>query len=97
MNSFSRQGLTTKEMVVLSGSHSIGQARCQNFRNRIYNDANINASFATSLKANCPTSGGNNNLAPLDTATPTSFDSSYYTDLISQKGLMHSDQELFNG
>ncbi|WP_369294415.1 peroxidase family protein, partial [Klebsiella pneumoniae] len=34
INSFSRQGLTTKEMVVLSGSHSIGQARCQNFRNR---------------------------------------------------------------
>lgn len=96
ISSFSNKGFTTKEMVALSGSHSIGQARCQNFRNRIYNEANINASYATSLKANCPRSGGNNNLAALDSGSATSFDSSYFTNLISQKGLLHSDQVLFN-
>lgn len=79
-----------------AGSHSIGQARCQNFRNRIYNEANINASYAASLQANCPRSGGNNNLAALDSGSATSFDSSYFTNLISQKGLLHSDQVLFN-
>lgn len=81
---------------IYAGSHSIGQARCQNFRNRIYNEANINTAYATSLKANCPTSGGNNNLAALDSGSATSFDSSYFTNLISQKGLLHSDQVLFN-
>ncbi|KAK4359223.1 hypothetical protein RND71_021452 [Anisodus tanguticus] len=96
ISSFSNKGLTTREMVALSGSHTIGQARCTTFRNRLYNEANINASFATSVKANCPQSGGNNNLSPLDT-TPTSFDNVYFKNLQSQKGLLHSDQQLFNG
>ncbi|KAL1824118.1 hypothetical protein ACET3Z_010896 [Daucus carota] len=94
---FSNKGFTTAEMVTLSGAHTIGQARCAAFRNRIYNDANINATYATSLQANCPTSGGSSNLAPLDHSTPTSFDNSYYTNLLTQEGLLHSDQELFNG
>lgn len=80
-----------------SGAHTIGQARCTTFRARLYNEANINASFATSLKANCPNSGGDNNLSPLDTLTPTSFDNNYFKDLLSQKGLLHSDQQLFSG
>nr|GLL36817.1 cationic peroxidase 1-like [Ipomoea trifida] len=97
ISSFSNKGFSTREMVALSGSHTIGQARCTTFRNRIYNDANINSTFATSLKGNCPQSGGNNNLAPLDFVTPTSFDNNYFKNLQSQKGLLHSDQELFNG
>ncbi|VAH42256.1 unnamed protein product [Triticum turgidum subsp. durum] len=67
------------------------------FRTRIYGGAtNINTAFATSLKANCPQSGGNGNLANLDTTTPNTFDNAYYTNLLSQKGLLHSDQVLFN-
>ncbi|KAI3666903.1 hypothetical protein L6452_41943 [Arctium lappa] len=96
ISSFSNQGFTANEMVALSGSHSIGQARCTTFRNRLNNDNNINSSFATSLRANCPTSGGDDNLAPLD-ASPASFDNRYFNDLQTQRGLLHSDQELFNG
>nr|GMD43279.1 cationic peroxidase 1-like [Ipomoea batatas] len=95
-SSFSNQGFSEREMVALSGGHTIGKARCTTFRSRIYNDNNINAAFAKSLQANCPQSGGDNNLASLDT-TPTSFDNAYFKDLQSQKGLLHSDQELFNG
>lgn len=80
-----------------AGGHTIGQARCTVFRNRIYNEANINASFAASLKANCPSSGGDNNLSPLDTTSPNSFDNAYFRNLQTQKGLLHSDQQLFNG
>ncbi|KAI8014807.1 Cationic peroxidase 1 [Camellia lanceoleosa] len=97
ITAFSNKGFTAKELVALSGSHTIGQARCTVFRSHIYNDANINAQFATSLKANCPSSGGDNNLAPLDTTSPTAFDNAYYKNLQGQKGLLHSDQELFNG
>ncbi len=36
------------------------------------------------------------NLAPLDTTTANAFDNAYYTNLLSNKGLLHSDQVLFN-
>nr|ACN60163.1 class III peroxidase [Tamarix hispida] len=97
ITSFSNVGLSTKDLVVLSGAHTIGQARCTSFRARIYNETNINSSFAKSLQANCPSTGGDNNLSPLDTSSPTTFDVGYYTDLIGQKGLLHSDQQLYNG
>ena len=85
-------------MVALSGAHTIGQAQCQNFRDRLYNETNINSGFATSLKANCPqpTGSGDRNLANLDVSTPYSFDNAYYSNLKSQKGLLHSDQVLIN-
>ncbi|XP_042491685.1 cationic peroxidase 1-like [Macadamia integrifolia] len=97
ISAFSNKGLTAKEMVALSGSHTIGQARCTNFRARIYNETNINTSFASSLKSNCPSNGSDNNLSPLDAISPTSFDNAYYKDLVSKKGLLHSDQQLYNG
>ncbi|KAM0864571.1 hypothetical protein ACQ4PT_043826 [Festuca glaucescens] len=94
---FAKKNLNTVDMVALSGAHTIGRAQCQNFRSRIYGgDTNINAAFATSLKANCPQSGCNGNLAALDTTTPNAFDNAYFTNLLSQKGLLHSDQVLFN-
>lgn len=83
-----------------TGSHTIGQARCTNFRARIYNETNnLDASFATSRRSNCPraTGSGDNNLAPLDIQSPTSFNNDYFKNLINQKGLLHSDQQLFNG
>ncbi|KAG7960975.1 hypothetical protein I3843_10G155600 [Carya illinoinensis] len=97
ITSFSNKGLTAQEMVALSGSHTVGQARCVNFRTRIYNETNIDSSFAASLKSNCPSTGGDDNLSPLDTTSPTSFDNAYFQDLKDQKGLLHSDQQLFNG
>ncbi|XP_057825545.2 peroxidase 4-like [Cryptomeria japonica] len=97
ISSFSNQGLSTKDMIALSGAHTIGQARCTNFRTHIYNETNINSAFATSVKAKCPSNGGDNNLSPLDVQTPIAFDNKYYANLRSQKGLLHSDQELFNG
>ncbi|KAI6673301.1 hypothetical protein NL676_001207 [Syzygium grande] len=97
ITSFSNKGLTAKEMVTLSGSHTIGQARCVTFRARLYNENDISSSFATSLKANCPSSGGDSNLSPLDVTSPTLFDNAYYSNLVSQKGLLHSDQQLFSG
>ncbi|WVZ67064.1 hypothetical protein U9M48_016203 [Paspalum notatum var. saurae] len=92
-------GLNPTDMVALSGGHTIGQAHCTSYQAHIYNDTNINQGFAKSLQANCPaTSGGGANvLAPLDTQTPTTFDNAYYRNLLAQKGLLHSDQQLFNG
>lgn len=96
--SFDRKGLTEREMVALSGSHTIGQARCLTFRGRIYNNAsNIDPVFAANLRANCPATGGDGNLEPLDLVTPNSFDNNYFTNLRDRRGLLTSDQTLFNG
>ncbi|CAN1271363.1 Peroxidase P7 [Linum perenne] len=46
-------------------------------------------------RGNCPQAGAGANLAPLDN-TPTQFDNRYYQDLVARRGLLHSDQELFN-
>ncbi|KAH8491602.1 hypothetical protein H0E87_023650 [Populus deltoides] len=96
---FNALGLSTRDMVALSGSHTIGQARCTNFRARIYNETTIDSSLAQTRRSNCPrTSGsGDNNLAPLDLQTPTRFENNYYKNLINRRGLLHSDQQLFNG
>ncbi|XP_044495184.1 peroxidase 4-like [Mangifera indica] len=99
INRFKAKGLSAKDMVVLSGSHTIGQARCISFRNRIYNESNIDSSFAKARQKNCPRAAGSGdrNLAPLDLQTPTSFDNLYYKNILNKKGLLHSDQVLFNG
>ncbi|GKB51774.1 peroxidase P7 [Tanacetum coccineum] len=59
----------------------------------------LNASFGASRRSNCPraSGSGDNNLAPLDVQTPNAFNNDYYKNLIAQKGLLHSDQQLFNG
>jgi peroxidase len=83
-----------------TGAHTIGQARCTNFRAHIYNDTDIDAAFARTRQSGCPSTsgaGGDNNLAPLDLQTPTVFENNYYRNLLAKKGLLHSDQELFNG
>ncbi|KAF3454827.1 hypothetical protein FNV43_RR05275 [Rhamnella rubrinervis] len=94
---FSDKGFTTKELVALAGSHTTGQARCVMFRPRLYNETNIDSTLAASLKTNCPSSGGNDNLASLDATTPVIFDSGYFKNLVNNKGLLHSDQQLFSG
>lgn len=94
---FAAKGLSARDMTVLSGAHTIGQGRCFLFRNRIYNDININASFAALRQQTCPQSGGDSNLAPIDVQSPDTFDNAYYVDLVNKEGLFHSDQELFNG
>ncbi|KAJ6804758.1 peroxidase 4-like [Iris pallida] len=98
VSKFAAQGLSTKDMVALSGAHTIGQARCTSFRAHVYNETNINSSFAKERKSKCPrrSGAGDDNLAPLDLRTPTRFDNGYYSNLVRKKGLLHSDQELFN-
>ncbi|BAT97590.1 hypothetical protein VIGAN_09108500 [Vigna angularis var. angularis] len=96
ITNFKNHGLDEKDLVVLSGGHTIGFARCATFRDHIYNDSNINHRFAQELKYICPRKGGDLNLAPLDD-TAAQFDSAYFSDLVHRKGVLHSDQEMFNG
>lgn len=94
---FEAKGLNARDMTALSGSHTIGQAQCATFRTHIYNETNIQSTFAAGRRKTCPATGGNSNLAPLDQRSPNQFNNDYYKNLVSRRGLLHSDQELFNG
>ncbi|KAL2896338.1 Peroxidase 4 [Bienertia sinuspersici] len=99
ISSFQNHGLSTRDLVALYGAHTIGQARCTNFRQHIYQDKNVDASFAKANQGKCPRNNGNgdNNLAPLDAQSPTKFDNTYFKSLLNRQAILHSDQELYNG
>lgn len=78
------------ELLECVGSHTIGQARCLAFRDRIYNEDNIDSSFSESLKSNCPDTDGDDNLSALDDTSPVTFDNGYFNNLVNNKGLLHS-------
>ncbi|KAI3878441.1 hypothetical protein MKX03_000843 [Papaver bracteatum] len=96
INNFKKARLNEKYLVVLSGGHTIGLAQCSSFKNRIYSESNIDPLFARNRKSTCPASGGDNKLAPLD-PTAAKFDTLYFKNLVKKRGLLHSDQVLFNG
>ncbi|KAK1419806.1 hypothetical protein QVD17_29164 [Tagetes erecta] len=101
---FMYQGLSVTDMVALSGAHTIGKARCTNYRARIYGDyestatmTSITESNLNSLKSTCPAAGGgDNNEAAMDYVSPNLFDNSYYQLLLRGEGLLNSDQELYS-
>ncbi|PIN19899.1 Peroxidase [Handroanthus impetiginosus] len=98
ISDFDKKGLTPRDMVALSGAHTLGQTQCFLFRNRIYsNGTDIDANFARTRRRQCPQNGGDSNLAPLDLVTPNSFDNNYFRNLQQRRGLLQSDQVLFNG
>ncbi|KAF9602056.1 hypothetical protein IFM89_024823, partial [Coptis chinensis] len=97
IKTFSDKGFTTKEMVVLSGSHSVGVARCVLFRDQLYNGTNVDLLVASERKSKCPSNGGDDNLSSIDHQSPNRFGNNYFQALTNRRGLLHSDQELFNG
>ncbi|GJN22591.1 hypothetical protein PR202_gb10171 [Eleusine coracana subsp. coracana] len=100
---FHARGLSTKDLVVLSGGHTLGFAHCSSFQDRIHINNNggpqqvdpaLNPSFAASLRRACP---ANNTVraagSGLD-ATSTAFDNTYYRMLQAGRGLLSSDEAL---
>ncbi|KAH8508307.1 hypothetical protein H0E87_010434 [Populus deltoides] len=101
LTKFKLQGLNVVDLVALSGSHTIGNARCTSFRQRLYNqsgngkpDYSLQQSLAAQLRNRCPRSGGDQNLFFLDLASPKKFDNSYFKNILASKGLLNSDQVL---
>ncbi|KAI3821005.1 hypothetical protein L1987_08561 [Smallanthus sonchifolius] len=101
---FRRQGLNEVDLVSLSGAHTLGMARCTTFKQRLYNqngnnqpDSTLERSYYHDLKAVCPKTGGDNNISPLDLASPATFDNTYFKLIMSGKGLLTSDQVLLSG
>ncbi|KNA18712.1 hypothetical protein SOVF_068300 [Spinacia oleracea] len=103
ISKFAYQGLSVTDMVALSGAHTIGMARCENFRARIYGDFDITSekdplskTHLNNLRSVCPAIGGDNNVSAIDYETPNLFDNSYYQLLLKGQGLLNSDQEMYS-
>ncbi|XP_027367819.1 peroxidase 5-like [Abrus precatorius] len=106
ISNFARKGLSTDEMVTLSGAHSVGVSHCSSFSKRLYSfnatfsqDPSMDPKYATLLKAKCPPrSNGDDTTDPtvvvLDASTPNRLDNKYYTGLKNHRGLLTSDQTL---
>ncbi|KAL6323961.1 hypothetical protein AAG906_006232 [Vitis piasezkii] len=102
---FARKGLTLDEMVTLSGAHSIGVSHCSSFSNRLYSfnathpqDPSMDPEFARYLKTKCPppSNTGSDPTVALEVQTPNRLDNKYYKDLKNHRGLLTSDQTLFD-
>ncbi|XVF38718.1 hypothetical protein REPUB_Repub20aG0126000 [Reevesia pubescens] len=104
---FAQKGLSIEEMVTLSGAHSIGDSHCSSFSKRLYSfnktfaqDPSMDSSYATFLKTKCPqplnTATSLDPLVPFDPVTPNRLDNNYYKNLKISKGLLASDQVLWN-
>ncbi|KAJ7944400.1 Peroxidase [Quillaja saponaria] len=99
---FTSKNLDMKDVVVLSGAHTIGFAQCFTFKPRLFNfagsgksDPTLDPSLLENLQRVCPNQDDSDTkLAPLDPQTTNKFDNIYYRNLVNKSGLLQSDQAL---
>ncbi|KAK3125753.1 hypothetical protein QOZ80_7BG0609320 [Eleusine coracana subsp. coracana] len=89
--SFAAKGLSSDDMVTLSGAHTVGRARCLFFSTRF---AEMDPALAAKLRAQC--NGDDNSFANQDDVTPDVLDRQYYRNVIEKKVLFSSDAVLGN-
>uniref|UniRef100_A0A0D6QZN1 Peroxidase n=1 Tax=Araucaria cunninghamii TaxID=56994 RepID=A0A0D6QZN1_ARACU len=92
----SKLGLDFKDLVALSGGHTIGKGHCTSFTDRLYpsQDSTLERNFANGLKRTCP-KADTDNTTDLDLRSPNAFDNKYYVDLLNRQTLFTSDQTLY--
>ncbi|KAL6647244.1 hypothetical protein ACP70R_014681 [Stipagrostis hirtigluma subsp. patula] len=103
---FAAKGLGVKDLVVLSGGHTLGTAHCNLFSDRLYNftgannladvDPALDAEYLARLRARCRSLADNTTLNEMDTGSFLSFDAGYYRLVAKRRGLFHSDAALLD-
>ncbi|KAL9246285.1 hypothetical protein vseg_019841 [Gypsophila vaccaria] len=104
IQNFAAVGLTPKDLVVLSGAHTIGIGHCFIIRKRLYNftgngdtDPTLAPHYAKILKSKCPNTVGDlESFVDMDPKTPMTFDEKYFTIVSKHKGLFQSDAALLD-
>ncbi|KAL5716128.1 peroxidase [Ranunculus cassubicifolius] len=99
--SFSQRGLSLKDLVALSGGHTLGFSHCSSFQNRIHNfspssniDPSLSPSFAASLQNVCPLHNKVKNAGATMDPSSATFDNTYFKLLLQGKSLFSSDNAL---
>ncbi|CAK9316237.1 unnamed protein product [Citrullus colocynthis] len=100
--SFLSKGLSVKDLVVLSGSHTIGVSHCTSFSNRLYNftgkgdaDPKLDKYYAVALKNKCKPNDQKTTVE-MDPGSFKTFDQGYYTLVSKRRGLFQSDSALLD-
>lgn len=96
---FENRSLTAEDMVVLSGSHTLGRSHCNSFifRNRErLASGTISPAYQALLEALCPANTGQftNVTTEIDLSTPVVLDNNYYKLVQLNLGLHFSDDQL---
>ncbi|XP_059282858.1 peroxidase 27-like [Lycium ferocissimum] len=99
---FLQRGLSVKDLVVLSGSHTIGISHCSSFNNRLYNftgkgdaDPSLDPNYIKILKLKC-SPNDQKTIVEMDPGSVRTFDNSYYSLVAKRRGLFTSDSALLN-
>ncbi|KAJ7531165.1 hypothetical protein O6H91_14G034700 [Diphasiastrum complanatum] len=100
---FSSKGLSTVDLVSLTGAHTIGQTDCRFFSYRLYNftstggaDPSINTAYLPQLQQLCPpgAAAGTNKVA-LDKDSQLQFDAGYFNNIRQGNAVLEFDRRIF--
>ncbi|KAM2203141.1 hypothetical protein ACFX1R_002765 [Malus domestica] len=101
IQSFAKRGLGVKDLVALSGGHTLGFSRCSSFESRLRNfssvhdvDPTMKKEFAQKLRTKCSKPNRDITAGELLDSTSSTFDNNYYKQLVAGKGVFGSDQAL---
>ncbi|XP_047306502.1 peroxidase 43-like [Impatiens glandulifera] len=100
---FISKGFTAKELVILSGAHSIGTTACFFMPKRLYNftnkndpDPSINKAFLSELQFLCPINGDVNARIPLDMVSSHVMDDQILRNIQNGFAVIASDARLYD-
>ncbi|OIW07778.1 hypothetical protein TanjilG_03565 [Lupinus angustifolius] len=99
---FTSKNFTIREMVALTGAHTIGFTHCKEFINRIFNfsktsqvDPTLNPKLAEGLRQVCQNYTMDPSMAAFnDMRSPSKFDNAYFNNILNGLGLLTSDYLL---
>ncbi|CAL5023866.1 unnamed protein product [Urochloa decumbens] len=106
---FATKGLGVRDLVWLSGAHTIGIAHCSSFADRLYGhpttgagndttDPSLDAAYATNLRRRkCLAANGGyaeDAVVEMDPGSHLTFDLGYYRALLKHRSLLQSDAAL---
>ncbi|XP_051207389.1 peroxidase 1 [Lolium perenne] len=99
---FASKGLDVKDLVVLSGAHTLGTAHCPSYADRLYAsagnggvvDPSLDSEYAEKLRMKCKSVDDRSMLSEMDPGSYRTFDTSYYRQVAKRRGLFRSDAAL---
>ncbi|KAM0895980.1 hypothetical protein ACQ4PT_023499 [Festuca glaucescens] len=100
---FASKGLNLKDLVVLSGAHTLGTAHCPSYADRLYNatgeggaflDPSLDSEYADKMRLKCKSLNDRSMLSEMDPGSYKTFDTSYYGHVAKRRGLFRSDAAL---
>lgn len=98
---FAAKGLNVKDLVALSGAHTIGQTHCHVVNTQLMPTVSTDLSppFAANLSEIClshPVALRSHLTVHLDGITPNTFDNAFFKNVLMKRAIFHSDAALLN-